>query len=105
MHNPRFLIRAEDFFSIVGDGEGLSLTDFVIFCGSVGDRSHTDLIDLTDFWVAVSFIAHRFCGLSVRILEGGYHLQCGYWAFLPMSFAMAMARRVGHRFSAIKAMR
>ena len=49
------------------------------------------------------FIAHRFCGLSVRILEGGYHLLCGYWAFLPMSFTMAMARRVGHRLSAINA--
>ena len=66
---------------------------------------HTDFIDLTDFLVAVSFIAHIFYGLSVRILEGGYHLRCGYWAFLPMSFAMAMARRVGHRLSAIKAMR
>ena len=89
---------------IDGDGEGLSLTDFVIFCGDVG-VSHTDFIDLTDFLVAVSFIAHRFCGLSVKLLEGGYHLRCGYWAFLPISFAMAMARRVGHRFSAIKAMR
>ena len=79
----------------------MDFVDFLRQCGGL----HTDFIDLTDFLVAVSFIAHRFCGLSVRILEGGYHLRCGYWAFLPMSFAMAMARRVGHRLSAIKAMR
>ena len=88
---------------IVGDGEGIAhgFRGFLRQCGGL----HTDFIDLTDFLVAVSFIAHRFCGLSVKLLEGGYHLRCGYWAFLPMSFAMAMARWVGHRLSAIKAMR
>ena len=44
---------------IVGDGEGLSLMDFVDFLRQCGGL-HTDFIDLTDFLVAVSFIAHRF---------------------------------------------
>ena len=43
---------------IVGDGEGIAhgFRGFLRQCGGL----HTDFIDLTDFLVAVSFIAHRF---------------------------------------------